>query len=133
MSSLAKRAAAAALLLSSSVVGQDSTFTTTTTAQATACATVLTPAYSAPVAAKGWKAQLIATNLTNPRSIKFDSDGALLVLEARTGLRRLTFNDNGGTCLSVRLSTSVITDEEVSSDIMIPRRRRNISANEYVA
>lgn len=140
MSSLVKRAAAAALLLSSSVAAQETTssivettFTPTTTAQATACATVLTPDYSAPVAAKGWKAQLIATNLTNPRSIKFDSNGALLVLEARTGLRRLTFNDDGGTCLSVRLSTSVIADEDVSPDSIIPRRRRNRHANEYVA
>jgi glucose/arabinose dehydrogenase len=109
------------------------TITTTNTAAATPCATILTPAYSAPVAAKGWKAQLIATNLTNPRSIKFDSNGGLLVLEARTGLRRLTFDDNGGTCLSVRNSTLVIDDEEVSSDSIVPRRRRNINANEYVA
>ncbi|KAH6842914.1 hypothetical protein B0I37DRAFT_206524 [Chaetomium sp. MPI-CAGE-AT-0009] len=109
MTSLVKQAAAAAVLLSSSVAAQD-----ITTSQASACATVLTPSYSAPVAAKGWKAQLIATNLTNPRGIKFDSNGGLLVLEARSGLRHLTFNDNGGTCLSVRNSTSVIADDELN-------------------
>jgi glucose/arabinose dehydrogenase len=122
MTSLVKQAAAAALLLSSSVAAQDVTTLTGTipTSQPTACATVLTPAYSAPVAAKGWKAQLIATNLTNPRGIKFDSNGGLLVLEARNGLRHLAFDDNGGTCLSVRSSTSVIEDEEVNPDSDIP-------------
>ena len=142
MSSLVKRAAAAALLLSSSVVAQDtsidittitSTVTTpTSSSQASACATALAPGYSAPVAAKGWKAQLIATNLTKPRSIKFDSNGGLLVLEAGVGLRHLTFDDNGGTCLSVKSSTSVIADEEVSTESNTPKRRCNIS-NESVA
>jgi glucose/arabinose dehydrogenase len=126
MNPLIKRAAAAALLLCSGVTAQEETTTTTpfttfttpftaTSASSSPCATVLTPAYSAPVVAKGWKAQLIATGLSNPRGIKFDTNGSLLVLEQGVGLRHLTFNDNGGTCLSVNGNTSVITDEEVSS------------------
>jgi len=126
MSSLWKKAAAAALLLGSGLAeAQETTITTTAsssiqttvtttaTSSSASCAT-LTPSYDAPVAADGWKAQLIATGLTKPRGIKFDSNGGLLVIEAGVGLRRLTFTDNGGTCLSLKGNTSVITDDEVS-------------------
>lgn len=136
MTALWKKAAAAALLLGSGLVeaqettvtttasaSQQTTVTTTVTTTASSssasCAT-LTPSYDAPVAAEGWKAQLIATGLTKPRGIKFDSNGGLLVIEAGVGLRRLTFTDNGGTCLSLKGNTSVITDDEVSSNGIYP-------------
>ncbi|KAK4145282.1 soluble quino protein glucose/sorbosone dehydrogenase [Dichotomopilus funicola] len=130
MNRLLKRAAAAALLLSGSGTAQETTVTTTTVSTATtditttvastaasSCATVLTPTYSPPVVAKGWKAQLIATNLSSPRGIKFDSSGGLLVVEAQAGLRRLVFDDNGGTCLSVKESTPVIDDNELNHSL----------------
>jgi glucose/arabinose dehydrogenase len=85
----------------------------TTTSRSPACATVLTPSYSPPVVAKGWKAQLVATGLTSPRGIKFDTNGGLLVIEQGVGLSRLTFIDNGGTCLSVQSNKTVIADKEV--------------------
>lgn len=117
MSPLFKRAAAAALLLTSGLVeAQVVTLTGTVTpsATSTACATVLTPSYSAPVAAQGWKAQLVATGLTNPRGIKFDTNGGLLVVEGGARLTHLTLNDNGGTCVSVERNTTLFVDEEVS-------------------
>ncbi|KAK4157054.1 hypothetical protein C8A00DRAFT_12065 [Chaetomidium leptoderma] len=132
MTPLFKRAAAAALLLSSSVGAQETTVTSTVTSvsqettvttaasSATGCATVLTPSYSAPVVAKGWKAQLVATGLSRPRGIKFDSNGGLLVVEAGARLTHLAFNDNGGTCLSVKTNTTVFTDEDVSLDTHTP-------------
>ncbi|KUI57288.1 L-sorbosone dehydrogenase [Cytospora mali] len=36
---------------------------------------------------------------TKPRSLTFDSSGALLVLDSGVGVKRLSFTDNGGTCL----------------------------------
>lgn len=132
MSPLFSRAAAAALLLSSGLVEAQettttqttqttltTTATTVTTASSTACPTVLTPSYDAPVVARGWKAQLIATGLRRPRGIKFDSNGGLLVLEQGVGLSHLTFEDNGGTCLSVKTNTSVISDDEVSLQLTL--------------
>jgi glucose/arabinose dehydrogenase len=115
MSPSFNRAAAAALLLFSGVNAQETTVATRVTAPSTqACATVLTPSYSPPVVAQGWKAQLVATGLSNPRSIKLDSNGALLVLESRKGLTHWTFTDNGGTCLSVKSNATLIEDTEVS-------------------
>jgi glucose/arabinose dehydrogenase len=66
----------------------------------TQCSNILVPAYSPPVVASGWQAQLVAGGLTKPRSIAFDSTGALLVLESGKGISRHRFTDNGGTCLA---------------------------------
>ncbi|KAK3303377.1 uncharacterized protein B0T15DRAFT_272761 [Chaetomium strumarium] len=117
MNSLMRRAAAVVLLLGYyTAEAQTSTTTTTaatTSASSTTCATVLTPSYSPPVVAKGWKAQLIATGLTRPRSMKFDSNGGLLVVEQGVGVSRLTFADDGGTCMSVNGNTTVLVDREL--------------------
>ena len=68
---------------------------------AAGCATVLVPSYSAPLVAPGWQAQLIANGFKKPRSLYFDSQDNLIVLDAGVGVRRLKFTDNGGTCLSI--------------------------------
>ncbi|KAK4119050.1 soluble quino protein glucose dehydrogenase [Parathielavia appendiculata] len=66
----------------------------------TQCSNILVPTYSPPVVASGWQAQLVAGGLTKPRSIAFDSTGALLVVESGQGISRHRFTDNGGTCLA---------------------------------
>jgi glucose/arabinose dehydrogenase len=118
MSPLFKRAATAALLLASGLAEAQDVVTLTGTATpsvtATACAAVLTPSYAAPVAARGWKAQLVATGLKTPRGIKFDTNGGLLVIESGARLTHLTLNDNGGTCVSVERNTTLLEDEDVS-------------------
>ena len=100
-----KRAATAALLLLSSLVNS----------QDPKCANVLKPSYSAPVAAKGWKAQLIATGLSKPRGIKFDSNGALLVVEVGVGITYLDLTDNGGTCLFVANNRTLVSNDDLVS------------------
>ncbi|KAL1842252.1 hypothetical protein VTJ49DRAFT_5730 [Mycothermus thermophilus] len=97
-------AAAAALLLSYPGV------TNAQTPSPSPCPNTLTPPYAPPVVAKGWKAQLVATGLTRPRSIKVDDEGNLLVIESNVGLTRLTFNDYGGTCLVVSEKKTVIAE-----------------------
>ncbi|KAK4127301.1 soluble quino protein glucose dehydrogenase [Parathielavia appendiculata] len=115
MTPLLRGTAAAAMLLAFGVKAQETTVTTTATSSVTqACSTVLTPSYPPPVVAPGWKAQLIATGLSRPRSIKFDGNGGLLVIEARKGLTHLAFTDDGDTCLSVKRNTTLITDEELN-------------------
>jgi len=74
----------------------------------TACSSILVPSYSAPVVASGWQAQLVAGGLTKPRSIAFDSTGALLVVESGKGISRHRFTDNGGTCLSANHSHMLV-------------------------
>ncbi|KAK4034836.1 L-sorbosone dehydrogenase [Parachaetomium inaequale] len=68
-------------------------------ASQTQCPSVLVPSYSAPVVTSGWQAQLVAGGLTKPRSMVFDSTGALLVVESGKGISRHSFTDHGGTCL----------------------------------
>ena len=82
-------------------------------AQSSSCSTTLTPANSVqPSVASGYRAQLIATGLSSPRSIRFDKAGNLLVVEQKKGngsVSALTFQDNGGTCLSVTSHTTLVT------------------------
>lgn len=79
------------------------------------CSNVLKPSYSAPVVGTGWIAQLVATGLTKPRSIIWDNNGHLLVVQQGVGIQRLTFRDNGTTCLEVADSSPVIENSDVSS------------------
>lgn len=84
-----------------------------TTSAAGACPTVLTPSYQAPVVGSGWTAQLIATGLTKPRSLTFDRNGALLAVQQGSGILRMTLTDNGGTCLVVNDTTTVVENSDV--------------------
>lgn len=84
-------------------------------AQTTACSSVLTPAYSPlPAVASGWQAQLVASGLKKPRSIQFDSTGALLIVDSGAGVLRYTFTDNGGTCLQLDKQQLLINQTNVS-------------------
>lgn len=77
------------------------------------CADVLSPSYTAPQVAPGWQAQLVATGYKKPRTIHVDSEGALLVLDAAVGVYRVTFQDNGGTCLKVMESKLLVNNTRV--------------------
>lgn len=77
------------------------------------CPITLQPAYPQPVVASGYASRLIASNLTRPRSLLFDASGKMLVLEARTGIRRMGFTDHGSTCVEVTENNVVIKDTSV--------------------
>jgi glucose/arabinose dehydrogenase len=74
----------------------------------------LTPDYPAPVMADGWESRLIMTGLSRPRSILFDSEGGLLVVQQRAGITHLQLADGNGTCLSVAKRTELVRDSQVS-------------------
>lgn len=74
---------------------------------------MLTPSYEAPVVGSGWTAQLIVTDLKKPRSLAFDQNGALLVVQQGSGIVRLTLTDNGGTCLTVNKTSNVVENSDV--------------------
>ena len=83
--------------------------------QSSACSTTLTPTNSIqPSVASGYAMALVATGLTSPRDIEFDTNGNLLVVEAGVGVTNLVLQDNGGTCLSVKSSKMVIANTGVS-------------------
>lgn len=82
------------------------------------CSTTLTPTNSIkPSIASGYRAALVATGLTKPRSIKFDNAGNLLVVQAGAGITSLQLQDNGGTCVSVKSKETVVQASAVSRDI----------------
>jgi len=83
------------------------------TAAAAGCAKVLVPSYNIPAVNSAWQAQLVVGGLTKPRSLEFDSSGALLVVESGKGITRHRITDNGGTCVSLADSTVLIGQTSV--------------------
>jgi hypothetical protein len=78
------------------------------------CSTIAPSGSIRPSIASGYEYAVVATGLTKPRSLQFDSAGNLLVLEAGSGLSSHKVQDNGGTCVSVTDSKTLIDDKEVS-------------------
>jgi glucose/arabinose dehydrogenase len=58
--------------------------------------------------------------------MKFDSNGGLLVVEQGVGVSRLTFTDNGGTCLSVNSNTTVLADRELNHGLELSEDGRTL-------
>ncbi|EAQ85440.1 hypothetical protein CHGG_09454 [Chaetomium globosum CBS 148.51] len=85
----------------------------------TECSNVLDPTYPVPIVASGWQAQLVAVNLTKPRSIVFDNAGGLLVVESGKGISRHMFIDNGGTCLVSDETRMVVEMPELNHGIAL--------------
>ncbi|KAK4108869.1 soluble quino protein glucose dehydrogenase [Canariomyces notabilis] len=98
-------------------------------AQGTACSQVIVPSYSAPVVASGWQAQLVAGGLTKPRSMQFDSTGALLVVESGKGISRHRFTDNGGTCLASNHSHMIVELPELNHGLALSKDGRTLYAS----
>lgn len=91
-------------------------YSISTSAASNCSTTSLTPKNGVkPSVASGYQVALIATGLTKPRSITFDSAGNLLVLQQGAGIANLVFQDGGGTCLSVKSKRDVINDKNVST------------------
>lgn len=92
-------------------------------AAASSCSTSLEPTRSIkPSVASGYEVAVVATGLAKPRSIAFDTLGNLLVVEADAGIVNLVFQDDGGTCLSVKSNRKVISN----SDASFPKYRQCI-------
>lgn len=83
------------------------------------CSPTLTASHAAPSVADGYVARLVANNLTSPRGIKFDSQGALLVVEQDSGITALTLVDAGQNCLSVGSRRTVVNDTTLNHGIEI--------------
>ena len=72
------------------------------------CSNPIAPSGSIkPSLASGYQAQVVATGLSKPRGLKFDTAGNLLVVEQGSGdLTALSLREDGG-CVSVASSTTV--------------------------
>jgi len=74
-----------------------------------ACSSTIAPQNAAPSVAPGFHVGVVANNLSRPRSIQFDSEGALLVVEASQGVRRITLTGDGS-CVRQNGATQNLTD-----------------------
>ncbi|GKT44110.1 uncharacterized protein ColSpa_04291 [Colletotrichum spaethianum] len=83
------------------------------------CRNNLSPGYKTPVAASGWTFRLVANGLNHPRSILFDQQGALLLVDAGSGIKHLKLIDDGGTCLSVAEERIIIGSPELNHGIAL--------------
>ncbi|KAH7383634.1 soluble quino protein glucose/sorbosone dehydrogenase [Cadophora sp. MPI-SDFR-AT-0126] len=89
----------------------------------------LTNNFAEPVLANGWEYKLIAKGLTKPRSILFDSEGNLLVIQQGAGLIHLTFDDGGSTCLDVAKKTFLINSTELNHGLALSNDGKTLYAS----
>ncbi len=90
--------------------------------QASSCSTTLTPTKAVkPTIASGYRMALVATGLTSPRSIHFDTAGNLLVVQSGVGIANLAFQDDGGVCLTVKTMKTVVSAKAVRIALTIQK------------
>jgi glucose/arabinose dehydrogenase len=85
--------------------------------------------YPAPVAAPGWSYRLIENLFVKPRGLLFDTEGSLLVIDSGVGLVRVTFEDDGGDCLSVATKGTLVENEELNHGIELSEDGRTLYAS----
>jgi len=83
------------------------------------CSTTLSPKNAAPSVASGWDVKVVATGLTLPRGIIFDTSGNLLVVQQGKGIVSLPLTDDGGSCVRAGDPVVVINDTTVSVAIRL--------------
>ncbi|KAK0710154.1 soluble quino protein glucose/sorbosone dehydrogenase, partial [Lasiosphaeria miniovina] len=93
------------------------------------CSNVIVPSHALPVVASGWQAQLVVAGLVKPRSIQFDSTGALLVVESGKGVTRHSFTDNGGTCVTLTKSTVLIDQAALNHGLALSADGKTLYAS----
>lgn len=95
-----------------------STASESASASATACASTIAPQHAAPSVAAGWRAEVVASGLSSPRGILFDSEGAMLVVEQGSGVVRVRLNEEAGSCVRIDGDKeTVIEDSSVSLEL----------------
>lgn len=89
-------------------------FALAATTKAKTCTTSLPLKYAAPSLASGYVARLVATGLTTPRSIKFDTNGALLVVESGVGVTALTLDESNPSCVIEKSRKVVVANNALN-------------------
>lgn len=72
----------------------------------------LTPV-SQPSLAEGYSARLVLNGLDSPRSLQFDTEGNLLILEQGAGVQYVKLTDNGGTDVCAASQKQLIPNTQV--------------------
>lgn len=88
------------------------------TSTGAACASRIAPQNGAPSVAPGFRVEVVANGLRDPRSIIFDREGGLLVVEQEHGVSRLTLSGDGTCAGDVQM---VVEDDSVSACIVLSK------------
>ncbi|OCL01287.1 Auxilliary activities family 12 protein [Glonium stellatum] len=99
------------------------------TSSAPACSTTIKPKNATPSVASGWEARVVATGLTKPRGIIFDSSGHLLVVQQGKGIGSLSLTDNGGACVIAGQPMDVILDSTLNHGIELSSDGKTLYAS----
>lgn len=91
---------------------------------------ILTPDYEIPAVRAGWQAQLVMNGLVKPRTIEVDSEGALLILDAGAGVRHVTFNDHGSTCLEVDQNRLIVDNDKLNHGMALSLDGKTLYASD---
>lgn len=111
---MARSLALSLLRLASSVV-LTATAQTISSTTAPACQSSIAPQHAAPSVMPGFRVEVVANGLRDPRGILFDVEGGLLVVEQSHGISRLRLTGDGS-CVRVEGDVQrVIEDESVSA------------------
>ena len=100
---------------------------------ASQCANALQPSGGIkPSVASGYTWAVVATGLTSPRTLQFDSDDNLWVLESGKGVSKHTLKDSGGVCVGVASSTDVVSDAALNHGLVVDGAQIYVSSPEHV-
>ncbi|CAE7011127.1 hypothetical protein PTNB73_00628 [Pyrenophora teres f. teres] len=75
------------------------------------CTSYIAPRNGAPLVAPGFRAEIVADGLRDPRGIMFDREGGLLVVEQGHGISRLRISGDSG-CISVGGDVQRVVDDD---------------------
>ncbi|KAF1835514.1 soluble quino protein glucose dehydrogenase [Decorospora gaudefroyi] len=96
---------------------------------ASACASPIAPQHATPSVAPGFRVEVVANGLRDPRGIVFDGEGGLLVVEQEHGISRLRLTGEGP-CVRVEGDVeSVIEDESLNHGIAISQDGNTLYAS----
>ncbi|PKS10956.1 hypothetical protein jhhlp_002715 [Lomentospora prolificans] len=93
------------------------------------CENVIVPNYQTPSLASGWQGQLVANGFKKPRTLHFDTEGNLIVLDAGVGVRRVKFTDNGDTCLQVAENQLLVDNKDLNHGLAFSGDGRTLFAS----
>ncbi|KAI1520771.1 soluble quino protein glucose dehydrogenase [Pyrenophora tritici-repentis] len=95
------------------------------------CTSYIAPHNGAPLVAPGFRAEIVAAGLRDPRSIVFDREGGLLVVEQGHGISRLRLSGNS-TCVRVEGNVQrVVQDDSLNHGIALSQDGRTLYASTH--
>ncbi|KAG5751938.1 hypothetical protein H9Q69_001128 [Fusarium xylarioides] len=92
----------------------------------------LKPHRSSPGTAAGWEYSVLHNKFVKPRTILFDTEGALLVMDAVRGIIRVQLDDSdpaGGRCVRVKNKKTLLKKDSLNHGLALSKDGRTIYAS----